>query len=183
MRRRSVIALSGVGLLLAGAAASCWYTGPDGPNAARDRIESVLPKLGLEQLHATKLCDYSYGGHGLLNSEPRYNIYFEVDRTDDLDDRVQAAMRAAGFDPWRLANPPQVGDPWGYFPDGIDNPSLTQTGFRALQDPGRQFDGMVTRDGMDPSPCHSGSDYTTPLTAPRGRAVVMLFLLLNGEDR
>jgi hypothetical protein len=166
MRRLVVVFVSIAVAFVAAVGFGVWYTWPKertATNPARDRVEAVLPKLGLEQIHGTKLCDYSLD-HTLLRHDPRYSAYFEVDRTDDLDARVMTAMRAAGFDPKQLS--------------GSDSDPTT-TAFSAGPDDGTRMYGQVTRDGTNFSECRSEVGDARPLSAPRGRAILALSLTVH----
>jgi hypothetical protein len=171
-----------IGLLMVAAAVLLTTASCSTSNVAQDRLDAVLSAFGLDAVHGKELCDRGDGGHGLDNDSPWYTVHFQVDGTDDLDTRVRAVYQAAGYRPTQLPNPPDRTDPYGYYPDDTLAPAPTTTAYRALQG-GRQFDAMITRDGIDQADCLGGPSYPRPLPASHARPVVMFSLSLPGQDR
>lgn len=154
-------------------------------NVAQDRLDAALSAFGLDAVHGTLLCDRGDAGYGIDNNQPWKTVYYGVDGTNDLDSRVLAVYKAAGYTPRRLPNPPDNADPYGEYPDHPYTgylPPPTTTAYRTLQG-GRGLDAMITRDGTDPADCYDGGPYPRLLTASPARPVVMFTLSLTAMDR
>lgn len=50
-----------------------------------------------ELVHPNKLCDDGDNGHGLDNSTPWHDGYYEVDLTSDIESLIKTAAGASGF--------------------------------------------------------------------------------------